>query len=112
MGNLNMQKWVCKAVALLPEEIIAYVTKNVWFISSGEDAWAFTFRGSDILNQHLIFLSDELFEQSENDISYTIIHEIGHVILKHKNSMGRMQTQSEIKKQEREADQFARKYLD
>ena len=112
IGNLSMRKWVCETVILLPSEIVEYVTKNIWFISSPEDAWAFTFRGSDVKNQHLIVLSDELFKQSEDDIRYTIIHEIGHVILNHKNSMGFMQTESEIKMQEREADNFARKYLD
>lgn len=49
--------------------------------------------------------------QDKEQIQYTIAHEIGHVILKHKNSIGRMQTQSEIKIQEREADEFAREYL-
>ncbi len=112
IGNLSMRKWVCETVILLPSEIVEYVTKNIWFISSPEDAWAFTFRGSDVKNQHLIVLSDELFKQSEDDIRYTIIHEIGHVILNHKNSMGFMQTESEIKMQEREVDNFARKYLD
>lgn len=111
MGNLIMREWVCKTVVLLPDEMIDYVTKNIWFISSPDDAWAFTFRGADIKDKHLIVLSDGLFQQEDEDISYTIVHEIGHAILNHKNSMGRMQTESEIKAQEIEADQFARKHL-
>jgi len=111
MGNLYMRKMVCETVLYLPSEIIKYVTGSVWFISSPEDAWAFTFRGSDISNQHLIILSDELLNQEKNQIRYTILHEIGHVILGHKNSIGFEQTQSEIKQQELEADQFANKYL-
>ncbi len=111
MGNLYMRKMVCETLLYLPSEIIKYVTGSVWFISSPEDAWAFTFRGSDIKNQHLIILSDELFNQKKNQIRYTILHEIGHVLLGHKNSIGFEQTQSEIKQQELEADQFANKYL-
>lgn len=106
-----MVKVVCETLLYLPNEIIKYVTRNVWFISSPEDAWAFTFRGSDIGKQHLIVISDELLKQNAYDMRYTILHEIGHVILGHKNSMGFEQTSSEIKLQEKEADRFAKKYL-
>ncbi len=111
MGNLFMRKMVCQSVLPLPSEIIEQVTKNVWFISSSDDAWAFTFRGSDIKDQHLIVLSDELLKQDEEQITFTILHEIGHVMLGHKNSMGSQQTQSEIRHQELEADQFAKQYI-
>lgn len=111
MGNLYMRKMVCQTLLYLPSKIIKQVTQNVWFLSSPEDAWAFTFRGSDIGNQHLVILSDDLFNQDQNQISYTILHEIGHVLLGHKNSMGYEQTQTEIKHQEIEADLFANQYL-
>lgn len=62
IGKLFMRKVVCETLLLLPYKMIDYITSNVWFISSPEDAWAFTFRGSDIKNQHLIILSDELFD--------------------------------------------------
>src|SRR3989344_3997413 len=81
IGNIHARKTVCKTILLLPADIIEYVTKKVWFISSPEDAWAITFRGSELKDRHLIFLSDELFKESENQIQYTILHEIGHVML-------------------------------
>lgn len=111
IGKPLMKTLVCEAVSILPEDLQEFVTKNIWFLSSHEDAWAFTFRGSDIKDQHLIVLSDELLSENKSQIIYTILHEIGHVVLKHKNSMGRMQTQSEIDKQEFEADRFTKKYL-
>lgn len=111
VGNLTMKNAVCQTLLFLPNEIIKYVARNVWFISSPEDSWAFTFRGSDIKNQHLIILSDELLKQKGAQVKYTILHEIGHVVLGHKNSIGFEQTQTEIKQQEFEADQFAKKYL-
>jgi hypothetical protein len=111
MGKLRMKKMVCETLLNLPSDIIKYVTGNIWFISSLEDAWAFTFKGSDIKDQYLVILSDELFEQDKKQIRYTILHEIGHAILGHKNSMGRVQRKLEIKQQEAEADQFAKKYL-
>ncbi len=111
MGNLYMRKIVCETLLSLPSEMIKTVSSNVWFISSPEDAWAFTFRGSDIQDQHLIILSDELFGQETSQIKFTILHEIGHVILGHKNSMGFEQTQTEIKIQEQEADRFVKRIV-
>ena len=76
-----------------------------------EDAYGFTFTGNDLKNQHLIFLSDELFRESKEQISRTIAHEIGHVILNHRNSTLTSQTKEEIRKQEKEADAFAKEYI-
>lgn len=111
LGNVFMKTVVCETVLLLPSEIIDYVTRNVWFFSTSDEAWAYTFDGNDAKDKHFIFLSHELLSQDKTQIEYTTLHEIGHVILKHSNSIGRRQTQSEIKIQEREADLFAKKYL-
>lgn len=111
IGKLYMREMVCKTLLLLPQEILENVCKTVWFISSPEDAWAFSFRGSEIANRSLIILSDELFTQDERQIKFTILHEVGHIVLNHRNSIGYEQTQSEIKQQENEADDFAKKYV-
>jgi hypothetical protein len=111
IGKPFVEASVCESILLLPPDIIDYVTSHVWFFSSSDDAWGYTFDGNDLKDKHLIYLSDDLFSEDKSEIQYTILHEIGHVILKHKNSIGRRQTQSEIKKQEREADLFAKKYL-
>ncbi len=47
----------------------------------------------------------------EEQIRYTIAHEIGHVLLGHRNSIIEKQSKAEISNQEREADEFARKYI-
>ena len=111
VGNKTMKINVCQTLAKMPDEIIDYVTQNCWFFASMEEAWAFTFAGNDLKNQHLIFLSDELLFQEKHQITYTIAHEIGHVILKHRNSVLEKQTKNEIKKQEKEADEFAKQYI-
>ncbi len=111
VGNYKMKKNVCEVLSKMPEEITEYITENCWFFSSMEDAWAFTFRGNDLIGQHLIFISDELLSEGESQIQYTIAHEIGHVILKHRNSILKKQSLEEIEKQEKEADNFAKKYL-
>lgn len=111
IGSVFMQQQVCKALQLLPVEITEKVCKTVWFISSPDDSWALTFRGSDVKDGHLIFVSDELLRQDDAQIKQTIIHEVGHVILSHRNSVGYMQTDAEIKQQEKDANEFAEKYV-
>jgi Zn-dependent peptidase ImmA (M78 family) len=111
VGNKRMKAYVCLTLSLMPDEIINYITSNCWFFASMEDAYGFTFNGNDLKNQHLIFLSDDLLLQTDKQIQYTIAHEIGHVILLHRNSVLEKQTKEEIKNQEKEADEFAKKYL-
>ena len=112
VGNTSMKLHVCKTVSLMPWDIIDFVTKSCWFIGSMKNAWAFTFTGNDLKNQHLIFLSDSLLAQEEEQIHFSIAHEIGHVMLGHRNSTLVKQDRAEIRQQEREADAFARKYID
>lgn len=111
VGNKEMKINVCQTLSKMPDDIINFITKNCWFLASMEDAWAFTFTGNDLKDNHLIFFSDELLYQDKNQIQYTIAHEIGHVILGHRNSVLKRQTKKEIRKQERQADSFAKKYV-
>lgn len=111
IGRSLMKAKVCKTLALMPDKIIDFVTKNCWFVSSFDDAYGFAFTGNELKDQHLIFLSDELFQENDEQISFTIAHEIGHVILKHRNSVSVKQSKEEIKIQEKEADEFADKYI-
>lgn len=112
IGSSFMKKVVCRVVLLLPPDLINFVTKHVWFVSSFTDGWAFTLRASELgKGEYLIFLSDELIEAGEGDMRYTILHEIGHVVLGHRNSIGEVQSKSEVRTQEREADEFAKKLI-
>lgn len=110
IGNIFMKRMVLKTLKFLPDDIVNLVTQKVWFVSSFDDGWAFALRGDELKkDEFLIFLSDELLKENEKQIIWTIIHEIGHVILGHKNSIGRVQTKEEIKRQEKEADEFVYK---
>jgi hypothetical protein len=111
VGTKRMQQYVCETLALMPAEIITSITKNCWFLSSIDDAWAFTFTGNDLKDQHLIFLSDDLLHQSPSQIRHSIAHEIGHVMLGHKNSVLKRQTAPEVRNQEKEADGFVRQFI-
>ncbi len=111
VGKNSMKNMVAQTLTLLPKGIRDYIIKNCWFLSSARDAYGYTFSGNDLKNKHLIFLSDELLDLREEQIQYTVLHEIGHVILRHRNAINYSQTKKEIKRQEKEADIFARKYL-
>lgn len=111
VGRRLMQRYVCEVVSKMPESIVAFITENCWFMGSMEDAWAYAFTGNDLINQHLVFLSDELFLQSTGQIYYSIAHEIGHIVLGHRNSTVYKQSKEEIERQEEEADEFAKRYL-
>ena len=110
VGTAFMKRCVCQTLAQMPDKIIDFVTKNCWFFGSMDDAWAFTFTGNDLKDKHLIFLSDELLNQHPGQIRYSIAHEIGHVILKHRNSTLVKQSKEEVKLQENEADAFAKRF--
>ncbi len=111
IGKVSMQKLVCETLIFFPTELIDKVTQSCWFITSYDDAWGFTLRGDELGGKHLIFLSDELFDQDKTQQHYTVAHEIGHVVLGHRNAILEPQSKTETAKQEAEADQFAQKYL-
>lgn len=110
VGNAKMKYHVAEVLSKMPNDIIDFVTKNVWFMASMEDAWAFTFTGSDLRDKHLVFLSDELLAEDEEQIHWTIAHEIGHVVSGHKNRFFEKFSRRKINEQERQADKFAAKY--
>ncbi len=111
VGSKQAKKSIARALQLLPDLILKDLVSHCWFLSSDPDAWAFVLKGSELAGDHIIFLSDDLFEQSEEQIRYTILHEVGHVVLNHRNSVGVRQSKNEIGQQEAEADQFARRYV-
>jgi len=65
VGKKLLQVYVCRVLSLMPDDISDFVCRKCWFMGSMEDAWAFAFTGDDLKSQHLIFLSDELFDQDD-----------------------------------------------
>lgn len=110
VGSKRLKEHVVEVVSRLPRKLQKYMTEYVWFVGSMEDAWGYTFTGNDLADQHLIFLSDELLEQDEDQIAWSIAHEIGHVVLGHKNNIFVKQSKRSVSKQEEEADAFASEF--
>ena len=110
VGNTRIKHYVYQTLSLFPDDIALYIARSCWFMGSFDDAYAYAFTGNDLKNQHLIFLSDDLFNQEKEQIQFTIAHEVGHVMLGHKNSIEYKQSKKEITQQEKEADAFANSY--
>lgn len=110
IGNKRLQRYVYKTLSIFPDEISQNIAITTWFMGSFDDAYAYAFSGNDLKDQHLIFLSDDLLNQSDEQIQFTIAHEIGHIFSGHKNSVQYKQSKDEIRKQEKEADEFANQY--
>jgi hypothetical protein len=111
IGGKTIKKYVCKVLSFMPSETIEFITDKCWFMGSFDDAFGYAFKGDDLAGQFMIFLSDDLFAHSENQIKYTIAHEIGHVVLGHRNAVFEQQSKADIALQEKEADGFAKKYI-
>ena len=110
-GTRVMKDFVCRTLAKYPKDIIDHITTDCWFLGSTQDAWAYTFRGDEVRGKHLIILSDSLWEQPDEDIVYTIAHEIAHLVLGHRNAILAPQSKKETARQENEAHRFAMKYI-
>lgn len=112
IGTKFMKKTVADAVLMLPGKIAYFVTKNMWFVSSFTDGYAFTLRRDDLKKgEYLVFISDELLIHPAWRIKFSVLHEVGHAYLGHKNSIGASQSKREVSKQEKEADEFAKSYM-
>lgn len=110
IGSIRLRHFVYQTLIAFPDDVTEYITANCWFMGSMDDAYAYAFTGNDLKNQHLIFLSDDLLDQDTKQIQFTIAHEIGHVMLGHKNSVQYSQSRKEISEQEQQADAFANSY--
>lgn len=111
IGNTRMKNLVSGTLTYFPKDIVNFITKNVWFISSFDDAWGFVLDSKDLGSKHLVFLADELFGEDSYAQQYTVAHEIGHIMLKHQNAILKPQTKSEVDKQEAQAHKFALEYI-
>lgn len=110
IGSLRMKHFVYETLTAFPDDITDFIATNCWVMGSMDDAYAYAFTGNDLKDQHLIFLSDDLLNQSTEQVQFTIAHEIGHVMLGHKNSVQYKQSKEEITEQEQQADAFAHAY--
>ena len=103
---------LAKALSRLPTKIVDWAAKNLLFISSSEEYWAFSLSKKEWKHKKgFIFLSNHLKDESEEKQAFCIAHEIAHQKLNHKSPIFSNLTEEEAKKQEEEADELAQKWL-
>ncbi|MDP8258841.1 MAG: hypothetical protein P9L90_05420 [Candidatus Aadella gelida] len=111
--------WLMKSLAILDDQMIDKVTREVYFVASNHTLWAFYMRKNAFhLKQKraIIFFSEQLFERKEEEIIHTILHEIAHHILKHKCLLDFSDSEMHLAEklmeaQEKEADVLVRKWF-
>lgn len=103
---------LAKAISKLPMKIVDWTTKNLLFISSSDEYFAFYLPKHEWKHKKgFIFLSEALKNESEEKQTFQIAHEIAHVKLNHKSPVFSDLTEIEMKRQEKEADELANKWL-
>ena len=110
------KKHICIALSLLDKEIVDKVLREVYFITCDREQGLhipikeMQEKGKTsiiFLSETMLNLTEELFEP-KNTIK-VILHEIGHFYLGHKTNIDL--TEEETARQEKEADEFAFKWL-
>lgn len=104
---------VCKALTYLDKKIVNKVSEKVLFFSSDfiREATSCHLILSSYAKTRttIIFLSDNLFEKTEEEVIKIILHEVAHFILNHNQCFDL--SEEEINKQEQEAEALALKWL-
>ena len=112
VGDDQIKNLIYETLQIFPKQIVDYISDNVWFVSSFNDAWSFTLEADDLCGKAIVFLSDDLLRQDREQIKYSVAHEIAHVMLGHKNPYDSRPIKNQEKKYETSADEFAKYYLE
>jgi len=116
-GGLNsvsddFRRILAISIAKLPEKIIEWTTENLIFFSSTDAEWAYSIPIEFWnLKKGFVFLCENLKNPNPHFQAKSIAHEIAHFILKHKSPIMHDLTDEESRKQEKEADELALKWL-
>lgn len=105
---------LAQSLSRLPKEIVDWTVANVNFISSSEEFYALAFPKKQLRSipfKGFVFLSEDLKKASKEKQITTIAHEIAHMRLNHKSFLWSNITEEENEKQEIEADEQAKRWL-
>lgn len=103
---------LAKAISKLPRNIVEWATEKLLFVSSSQEYWAFSLSKKEWKHKRgFIFLSTYLKNESEEKQTFSVAHEIAHQKLRHKSPIFSNLTHEETQRQEKEADELAKKWL-
>lgn len=116
-GNLNIVSQdfriiLAQSLSRLPNSIVEWTTKNLFFISSTDNKHA-SFLSKNLFSEKkgIIMLSEKLKNENEEEQALMIIQEVAHAYLDHKNPFLGDLTSNQVNAQEIEANELASLWL-
>ncbi len=111
LGNEKLRFAVAKCLSKLPLEIIEQVTKNCLFVMPTIEKLGI-YLTNDLINDKVIFaFPEKLLEKEKSEIEHTILHEVAHYYLNHKNPLIYTLSGEEYDSQEQEANKQVDEWL-
>jgi hypothetical protein len=112
LGNDDLRKEISHALSKIPMGIVDDLNENCYFLVESEVGKASCFPVGFFDNKAIIVISDVYFCSADDKaLEYTILHEVAHHALKHKNPWQHGLSTEEYDKQEKEADEQVEKWL-
>ena len=111
LDNQQLRYVVAKSLSKLPIEIIDKVTENCLFIMPKIEELGIYLPNDFIKDKQIFAFPEKLLEKEEHEIEHTILHEVAHYYLKHKNALIHNLSAEEYDRQEEEANKQVDKWL-
>jgi hypothetical protein len=112
LGNDDLRNKISVALSKIPTDIVDDLCDNCYFLIESEVGKASYFPVGFFDNKAVIIISDIYFKSADdNALEHTIMHEVAHHALKHKNPWQHGLSKEEYDKQEKEANEQVEKWL-
>ena len=112
LDNEGLRLLVADTFCLLPCEMVDDIMTNCLFLMPQSAGGYITKR--IIAGRNVIFLHPSLVVEPEHEKMYALLHEVAHYVLGHESPLewgDEVDAGARIDQQEKEADEFVRKYL-
>ena len=106
-GNEMCSSLVAEVLSKAPRRVVDKVLKHCAIVMPNSDGAYFN---SKYAKDSLIVLSERLLDMKSKEQHFTVLHEVAHFHLKHKDSMLSSMTKKQQKRQEDKADELANKW--
>lgn len=100
------------ALSKVPKEIADRVLEECLFLMPNPGMGGFRVSKRLLQGKDVIVLSEKLLEEDQKYIVLTILHEVAHFYLNHKNRVLDGLSEEEDRKQEEAADRWARQWIE
>ena len=110
--NNQLRDPVALALSKVPKKIANRVLEECLFLMPSPGMMGFRISKKLLQGSNAIVLSEKLLEKDQKYIVLTILHEVGHFYLNHKNPVIDQLSEEEERKQEEAAVRWARQWIE